>query len=223
MLLVPLSTWVAPGNRCDVLFLEPSLQLCQKEIGFLPDFVVADLAYIDNELQRRVRQNLRVGIITPLRRDFELPKAAEPGLTFRCPEGQELEWLGLHEAEQTHWFAADKNATLCPYCSQQMRCPREFAFPAEEHETVFGSVPIKSRVGQKLLRQVRKWIEATQSYEKNQLGLNDLFLNSLRLTWTLCLLADTVTLLRAHALLKNPPAKSPILYLLPAQMELDWS
>jgi hypothetical protein len=221
VLLVPLMSWAAPGNRCDVLFLEPSLRHCQKQLQFVPDLVVGDLAYVDMAMQRRVREQLHVGIITPLRRDFELPKTAEPGLTLRCPHGQELEWLGLHESEKLHWFAVRQNPTLCPWCWEQSRCPREFAFAPHEHETVFGTVPVNSRVGQKLLRQVRKWIEAAQSYEKNQLGLSVMFLNSLRLTWTMCLLADTVCLLRAHAVQKNPPAKSLLRGLLPEQMRLD--
>lgn len=223
MLLVPLSSWAAPANRCDVLFLEPSLHLCQKIHHFMPDLVVADLAYIDYAMQKRVRQQLNVGIVTPLRRDFELAKEAEPGLTFRCPEGQDLEWRGLHQLDQLHWFVVGKEPLLCPYCPQQLLCPREFAFAADQHETVFGSVPIHSRVGNRLLRRVRKWIEAAQSYEKNQLGLSDLFLNSLRLSWTMCLLADTVCLLRAHAILTAPPARSSLLALLPKQMELDWT
>ena len=212
---------MAPANRCDVLFMEPSLHQCHKLHDFLPDLIVADLAYIDYTMQKRVREQLRVGIVTPLRRDFELPKEAEPGLTFRCPEGQELEWLGLHQADQLHWFGIGKEPLICPFCSQQQLCPREFSYAAAQHETVFGSVPVNSRVGHRLLRKVRKWIEAAQSYEKNQLGLNQVFLNSLRFGWTMSLLADTVCLLRAHALLRLPPTDSPLLNLLPRQLELD--
>jgi hypothetical protein len=65
-------------------------------------------------------------------------------------------------------------------------------------------IPLSSRVAQVLLQRVRPWIEATQSYEKNQLGLSDLFLNSLRLAWHHGLLADTVALLRARAALSRP-------------------
>jgi hypothetical protein len=55
-----------------------------------------------------------------------------------------------------------------------------------------GSVPLSSRVAQQLLKQARPWIEASQSYEKNQLGLNQMFFNSLRLTWVMGLLADAM-------------------------------
>lgn len=220
VLLVPLMTWVAPANRGDVLFLEPSLRLCQRRLQFVPDLVVGDLAYMDAAAQRRLRQQLHVAIITSLRKDFHLSKSAEPALTFRCQQGQQLEWLGLHEKEQLHWFVVRSNPVLCPWCWEQSSCPREFAFAPEENETVLGSVPVNSRVAQRLLRQVRKWIEAAQSYEKNQLGLSAMFLNSLRLAWTMGLLADTVCLLRAHALLKSPPNQSLLRGLLPQQIEM---
>ena len=94
VLLAPLISWAAPGNRCDVLFLEPSLRYCHHQLGFAPDLVVGDLAYINVEVQRRLREQLRIGIVTPLKRDFELSKAAETGLTFRCRrQRQKLAWL----------------------------------------------------------------------------------------------------------------------------------
>jgi hypothetical protein len=83
--------------------------------------------------------------------------------------------------------------------------------------------PLNLAVTQRLLRQVRPWIEPSQSYEKNQLGLSQMFLNSLRLTWVMGLLADAVILLRASALLNEPQAASPLLdELLPHQLPLDF-
>ena len=61
----------------------------------------------------------------------------------------------------------------------------------------------------------------TQSYEKNQLGLSQFFLNSLRLTWTVCLLADTVALLRAHAMILEPQHADLLEPIRPQQMSLD--
>jgi hypothetical protein len=214
-------TWVAPANRGDVLFLEPSLRHCQRQLAFLPDLVVADMAYIHLAMQRRVREELRVGILTWLRADFDVAKALELGVTMRCPQGQALEWLGLHEAEQLHWFGVREAQPLCPWCWEQSHCAREFSFAPDDHETLFGTVPLNSRVGKRLLRQVRSWIEGTQSFEKNQLGLGDMFLNSLRLTWTLSLLADTITLLRACAFLSRPAATPPCYELTPTQLSLD--
>ncbi len=77
-------------------------------------------------------------------------------------------------------------------------------------------------MARRLLRQSRSWTEAAQSYEKNQLGLSSMFLNSLRLTWVLCLLADTVSLLRAHALLNCRTQSHPLQNLLPNQLALDF-
>jgi len=35
--------------------------------------------------------------------------------------------------------------------------------------------PLASRVSRQLLQQARSWVEASQSYEKNRLGLNQMF------------------------------------------------
>ncbi len=70
---------------------------------------------------------------------------------------------------------------------------------------------------------MRPWIEPTQSFEKNQLGLSQVFLNSLRLTWAMCLLADAVTIMRARALLEQPPVDFLLKELLPEQLIWDWA
>ena len=95
------------------------------------------------------------------------------------------------------------------------------SYPPGAHEILFGVVPLASRVAQRLLPQVRPWIEPGQSCEKNQLGLSTLFLNSLRLTWTMGLLADCVVLLRAHAMWCHPPPASPLGELRREQLPLD--
>src|SRR3954468_3437682 len=86
-------------------------------------------------------------------------------------------------------------------------------FAPEDHETLLGLLPLAGRTAQRLLRQVRPWIEPAQSYEKNQLGLSDVFLNSLRLTWCMALLADAAVLLRTHAMLHAPAQQSLLLEL----------
>ncbi len=70
---------------------------------------------------------------------------------------------------------------------------------------------------------MRPWIEPTQSYEKNQLGLSQVFLNSLRLTWLMCLLADAISIMRARALLERPPSDVLLKALLPQQLTWDWA
>ena len=88
---------------------------------------------------------------------------------------------------------------------------------------MFGLLPLASLPAQRLLQQVRPRIEPTQSYEKNQLGLSQVFLNSLRLTWCMSLLADAAVLLRNQALLHAPVQQQPHLLrdLAPQQSFLD--
>jgi hypothetical protein len=222
VLLVPLMSWIAPANRGDVLFLEASASYARRHLDFVPSFVVADMAYINFEVQRRLREQMQVGVITGLPPNYDLPKKVEPALTLRCPQGQSLQWLGLRPREQLHWFGvAPEPFPLCSSCWEQCRCPRQFCFAPTDHEIVLGTVPLSTSVAQKLLRQSRSWIEAAQSYEKNQLGLASMFLNSLRLTSVLGLLADTVSLLRAHALLHQPSEPALLHQMLPNQLSLD--
>jgi hypothetical protein len=150
-----------------------------------------------------------------------LPDEFDDPFTMSCLQGQELQWLGLHEAEQLHWFGVADSDPLCSVCWDRSRCPREFSFPPVRHEILYGTIPHSSRVGQQLLRQARSWIEASQSYEKNQLGLNQIFFNSLRLTWVMCLMADTVTLLRAKAMTSEPTVPNALAELMPRQLQLD--
>ena len=105
---------------------------------------------------------------------------------------------------------------------KQSQCPKQFAHAPEENEIFYGAIPANSpRWAQRLLFRCRHWIEATQSYDKNQLGLADVFLNSLQLCWTACLLTDTVALLRASAFALHPSSKNPLLEMLPQQIPLD--
>jgi len=220
--LVPLMSWTAPANRGDVLFLEPSLRYIRQHLNFTPSLVVADMAYINMAMQTRLRQQMQVGVLTHLPPNYDLPKKVEPALAMRCAQGQKLQWLGLHEKEQLHWFGvAPESNPLCLWCWQASRCPREFSFAPTDHEIVLGTIPLSTPLARKLLRQTRSWIEATQSYEKNQLGLSKMFFNSLRLTAIIGLLADTVSLLRAHALLCEEPDPNLLEQLMPKQLKLD--
>jgi hypothetical protein len=221
ILLAPLISWAAPANRDDSVFLEPSLHYCVHHLERTPDIVVADLAYIGMPAQRRLRENLGVALITKFKSGMNLPEEFDDALTMTCQQGQVLRWLGLHEREQLHWFGVVDPSPLCTCCWEQNSCPRQFSFRPGDHEILYGTIPLSSRVAQQLLRQTRSWIEATQSYDKNQLGLSQLFLNSLRLTWTVCLMADTVTLLRIHALLAHPEPPELLREMLPQQMHFD--
>ena len=82
-------------------------------------------------------------------------------------------------------------------------------------------MPLASGLARYALRQVRPWIEPAQSFEKNQLGLSDMFFNSLRFTWVMALLADAAVLLRAHALLGRPTRRPLLADLMPLQLALE--
>jgi hypothetical protein len=53
-------------------------------------------------------------------------------------------------------------------------------------------------------------------------GLSQMFLNSLRLTWTMSLMADAAVLLRVFALTRNPTIHLPMFELTPKQMSMDF-
>ena len=74
-----------------------------------------------------------------------------------------------------------------------------------------------------MLQQVRPWIEPAQSFEKNQLGLGQMFFNSLRLAWQMSLWADSAVLLRTMAWLDMPAETHWLRPLIPRQMELGLS
>lgn len=221
VLLVPLVSWAAPANRDDSVFLEPSIDYCARQLKWTPDIVVGDLAYVSMVAHRRLRERWQVALVTKFKPNMLLPEDFDDLHTMTCEQGQALQWLGLHAAEQLHWFGVVDPEPLCNWCWQRSSCPRQFSFAPSDHEIMYGTIPLSSSVAQQLLRQARAWIEPTQSYEKNQLGLSQLFLNSLRLTWIMCLLADTIALLRARAFTTEPDKPELLHEMMPRQMPLD--
>jgi len=220
VLLVPIISWAVPANRGEALFLWPSLRYCSQRLHWLPDVVVGDMGYISLEVQKKIRERLGVALLTKLRPDMKVIAPFTTELVPQCPQGQPLHWLGLEARDQLHWFGVIEADPLCLHCWQQNRCARQFSYAPAEHEILFGQIPLASRVAKILLEKVRPWIEPAQSYEKNQLGLNQMFLNSLFVTWINCLLADAIVLLRAHALLSRPTQSALLQQLIPRQMPL---
>jgi len=103
VLLVPLVSWIAPGHRGDALFLRPSLWVCQHRLAWLPDIVLADMAYINLATQRKIREQWQVCVLTKLRPDMKLTHRFEKGPAAVCHQGQSLEWLGYEARDQLHW------------------------------------------------------------------------------------------------------------------------
>jgi hypothetical protein len=221
VLLVPLVSWAAPANTGEGCLLVPSVEHCWRRWQWRPDIIVGDMGYIDAASKQRLRERWNVAVVTRLKENMKLVAPFETPAQAVCPQGQPLQWLGYESDAQEHWFGVQGTQPLCPRCWQAGQCPRQFAYPASAHETLLGLIPMNTRASQRLLQQVRPWIEPAQSYEKNQLGLSQFFLNSLRLTWMMSLLADAVVLLRALALLRQPACPLPLGELTPWQLSLD--
>jgi hypothetical protein len=138
-----------------------------------------------------------------------------------CPQGEPLTWLGYDGRDGEHWFGVGTQPELCRCCWEATRCPRQFAHPPAAHEPLLGRLPLASGAVRMMLQHVRPWIEPAQSFEKNQLGLSEVFCNSLRFTGVMSLLADAAVLLRARALLARPVMRPLLSDLLPVQLSLE--
>ena len=219
MTLVPLVSWVTPANVSEGSLLVPSLRWCRRSLGWWPGLVVADMGYLSAEGKRQAREGWQTAVVTKLHSGMKLLPPYRSAVEMECAQGQRLEWWEPEPESGQQWFRAAEPLELCAHCWQAATCPRHFGFPAERHETLFGLLPLGSRVVQRLLQQVRPWIEPAQSFEKNQLGLGRMFFNSLRLTWQMSLWADSAVLLRTRAWLDQPTESSLLTGLLPRQME----
>jgi hypothetical protein len=223
VMLVPLVSWAAPANVSEGGFLVPSLHYCQQRWSWWPQIVVADMGYLAAEAKATCRTNWRVAVVTKLKTNMNLVPPYVAWNRAECPQGQPLRWLEYAPREDRHWFGVRGEPHFCQRCWGASTCEREFAFAPSDHETLFGLLPLASVPAQRRLQQVRPWIEPAQSYEKNQLGLSQVFFNSLRLTWCMSLLADAAVLLRNQALLHAPVQQQPHLLrdLAPQQGLLD--
>jgi hypothetical protein len=202
--LVPLVSWVTPANVSEGGLLRPSLQWCRQHLGWWPGIVVADMGYLSAERKAAVRTGWQTAVITKLRADMRLLPPYTSAERVECPQGQPLEWWEHEPETQQQWFRVLEPAEYCAHCWQGTHCPRHFGYDAAQHETLFGLIPLGSRVARRLLQQVRPWIEPAQAFEKHQLGLSQMFSNSLRLTWQMSLWADSAVLLRTMAWLDVP-------------------
>jgi len=220
VLLVPLVSWVAPAHVPERYLLKPSLQHCVRRFHWQPGIVVGDLGYIHQATKQEIRERWQVAVVTKIKSDMNLVEPFDAWNRMSCPQGQPLRWLGYETDQQSHWFGVPPGECFCNCCWEASNCAREFAFAASLHETLLGLIPLNTIVAQRLLQQVRSWIEPTQSFEKNILGLSNVFFNSLHLAWTMGLLADAVALLRAQALLIAPNPQSLLSELFPRQLRL---
>jgi hypothetical protein len=218
--LVPLVSWITPANVAEGGLLLPSLRWCRRHLGWWPGIVVADMGYLSAESKQVARVNWQTAVVTQLRADMKLQPPYVSATQVECPQGQRLEWWEREPESGQQWFRAPETAECCARCWEASACPRHFGYAVGAHETLLGLLPLASRVAQRLLRQVRPWIEPAQSFEKNQLGLGQMFFNSLRLTWQMSLWADSAVLLRTMAWLEMPGETALLAGLQPQQLEL---
>jgi hypothetical protein len=218
--LVPLVSWLTPANVSEGGLLVPSLRWCQRQLGWWPGMVVADMGYLAAASKTAARTHWQVAVVTKLRADMKLLPPYVTAQRVECPHGQRLEWWEYEPETVQQWFRVVDEPSLCAECWEAATCPRHFGYSAAQHETLFGLLPLASRPAQRLLQQVRPWIEPAQSFEKNQLGLGQMFCNSLRLAWQMSLWADSAVLLRTMAWLEMPAEAHLLSPLAPRQMEL---
>ena len=221
VLLVPLVSWLTPAAVFEGGLLVPSLHYCQQQWDWCPSLVVADMGYLGAAAKAQCRERWGVAVLTKLRSDMKLVPPYVAWDQAACPQGEPLTWLGYDSRAGEHWFGVGPAPELCVRCWEAAGCPRQFAHRPMEHETLLGRMPLACRLARYVLRQVRPWIEPAQSFEKNQLGLSDVFFNSLRFTWMMALLADAAVLLRAHALLDRPRRRPLLADLMPVQLSLE--
>jgi hypothetical protein len=222
VILIPLSSWMAPAHLPEGYLLKPSIDQCQRRLNWIPDIVVGDLAYIRQEIKKEIRERWNVAVVTKLKPDMNIIEPFDRWNKLSCQHGQPLQWLGYDAADQQHWFGPQAGRRWCDWCWDASQCPKEFSYPAALHETLLGLLPLNTLAANRVLYQARAWVEPAQAYEKNLLGLKHMFLNSLRLSWTVGLLADSVVLLRALASMAQPePPSHPLQALLPRQS--DWN
>jgi hypothetical protein len=219
--LIPVVSWLTPANVPEGYLLKPSIHYCWRRFAWRPDIVVGDLGYIHGQTKREIRQTWKVAVVTKMKSSMSIIPPFESTRCVTCPQGQWLQWLEYDEQEERHYFGVRAPEPLCGQCWEVSSCSREFSYPPAHHETLLGLLPLSTRPAQQLLQQARSWIEPCQSFEKNLLGLNSQFLNSLRLAWCLGLLADAVTLLRNLALLEGIITTPLLEQLHPKQGVLD--
>lgn len=219
--LIPIVSWLTPAHVPEGYLLKPSIHYCWRRFGWRPDIVVGDLGYIHGQTKREIREAWKVAVLTKMKKDMSIIAPFESTRCVTCPQGQPLQWLEYNQEEDRHCFGVRAVDPLCGQCWEASGCSREFDYPPAHHETLLGLLPLSTRPAQQLLQQARSWVEPCQSFEKNLLGLNSQFLNSLRLTWCLGLMVDAVGLLRNLALLRASPSSQWLAELSPKQQSLD--
>ena len=124
------------------------------------------MGYIEAGTKQQLRETRDIAVVTRLKENMLLVPPFESCERAVCGQGQPLNWLGYEAADQLHWFGVTDPNPLCQWCWESAQCARQFSHSPAEHETLLGLIPMNTRVSQRLLQQVRPWIEPAQSYRE---------------------------------------------------------
>jgi hypothetical protein len=196
-------TQTEPANVSDGSLLKPLLEAGQSRLNFLPDIVVADMGYVDQEIKRRLRTQYGVALVTRAKSNMAAPQNCEKDGCPCCHQGQPLIWERYVIEEFSHLYYPPPEGEICMICPEQSRCEKEFRFPPDYHETFFGLIPLHSRLAKQLLVRIRPQVEAGFETDKNRFNLSGFFINSLELARTLSYLADACNILTFTAELRS--------------------
>ena len=97
-----MSTWAAPAHLPEGYLLKPSIQQCQQPLGWVPDVVVGDLAYIRQDIKKEIRLRWRVSVVTRMKPDMNIIEPFDSWNRLSCQPGQPLQWLGYDASDQHH-------------------------------------------------------------------------------------------------------------------------
>src|ERR1035437_2568216 len=136
------------GNVAEGGLLRPSLHWCRRHLGWWPGIVVADMGYLSAPDKQAIRAGWQCAVVTKLRADMKLMPPYASAAQVECPQGQPLEWWEYEPANGLQWFRVPAEPELCAHCWEASRCPRYFGYAVGQHETLFGLLPLASRVAQ---------------------------------------------------------------------------
>jgi hypothetical protein len=199
----PMITQTEPANLSDGGRLKPLLEEARSRLNFLPEIVVADMGYLDQEIKAELRNQYRVAVVTRAKSNMLVPPGCEEDGCPSCPQGQRLIWERYLRHEKSHRYHAPSHGDICMICPDQNQCPQEFRFSPDDHETFLGMIPLHSRLAKQLLARIRPLVEAGFEADKNRFNLSGFFINRLELARTLSYLADACNILTLTAELRS--------------------
>ena len=167
------------------------------------------MGYLQAERKKQLREKYTIVLLTRVRVSMKPPEyfGLESDGCPTCFWGQRLVHNYFDWEKQQHLYLKPDEGQECCRCPLLSRCPQEFWFSPEIHETYLGVQPLHTKLAQRLLRYARPIVEAGFSEDKNRFMLKALFINSLSLAEFASLLVDSAKLLTTLAHLKSDHGK----------------